>query len=154
MSNKPKGGRGHAAPYETKQMRVPVGLEPQIQELIARYREWISSSGSSIVGCDNPPRLLDKLVDSFSETSVSNTKPVDNFNDAGVVVWNVYERVRGKDEEWKLVGSHKTEYAADSQIKTRKDHNYRKNSMNDYGILSLEWEVRLEQILPIEAARR
>lgn len=132
---KPKGGRGKTAPYETKQMRIPIALEPQIQELIARYREWISQSGPSVVGMNNPPRLLDK--------------PVDNFNDA-VVVWNVYERVRGKDEEWKLVGSHKTEYAADSQIKTRKDHNHRKNSMNDYGVLFLEWEKRLEQILPLK----
>lgn len=132
--NKPKGGRGKSAPYETKQMRVPVGLEPQIQELIARYREWISQSGSSVVGTNNPPRLLDK--------------PVDNFNDAGIVVWNVYERIRGEDK-WKFVGSHETEYAADSQIKTRKDHNHRKNSMNDYGIVSLEWEKRLEQILQV-----
>lgn len=84
--DKPKGGRGHAAPYETKQMRVPVGLEPQIQELISRYREWISKCRSEVADANNPPRLLDKPVDNFNdankqagfrgEASPRNTAPV------------------------------------------------------------------------------
>lgn len=65
---KPKGGRGHVAPYETKQMRVPTGLESQIQELVSRYRNWISQAGYSAgIGTGNPPNLLDKAVDNFNE---------------------------------------------------------------------------------------
>lgn len=68
--DKPRGGRGHTAPYDTKQMRVPVGLEPQIQELISRYREWISKSVSEgNANANNPPRLLDLPVDSFNDAN-------------------------------------------------------------------------------------
>lgn len=63
--NKPKGGRGHTVPYETKQMRVPVPLENQIQELMSRYRQWLSASGASLA-IPAPPHLLDKGVDIFS----------------------------------------------------------------------------------------
>ena len=75
--DKPKGGRGHTVPYETKQMRIPEAMEPQIQELIARYRSWITESGRQVIGFNNPPRLLDKNVDKFQE---SGHKRVDNFN--------------------------------------------------------------------------
>lgn len=68
---KPKGGRGHNAPYETKQMRVPVGLENQIQQLVTRYRDWISQAGfDSGIGTDDPPNLLDKAVDNFKEADL------------------------------------------------------------------------------------
>ena len=68
--DKPKGGRAHKAPYETKQMRVPDALETQIQELVSRYRSWIAESPSRMsgIGVDNPPFLLDKPVDSFSQS--------------------------------------------------------------------------------------
>ncbi len=66
--DKPKGGRGKTAPYETKQMRVPEPLEPQIQELVSRYRSWIFKlSSREIVGANNPPYLLDKPVDDFKQ---------------------------------------------------------------------------------------
>lgn len=48
-------------------MRVPISLESQIQELITRYRSWISKFSSAIAGTDNPPKLLDGTVDNFSE---------------------------------------------------------------------------------------
>lgn len=67
--DKPKGGRGKAAPYDTKLMRVPVGLEDQVQELIERYRLWVSN-GNTIIGTDNPPRLLD---------AATPDKPVNNL---------------------------------------------------------------------------
>jgi len=65
--SKPKGGRGITAPYDTKLMRVPIGLEPQIQQLVERYRDWIDRSGSHTFGANKPPLLLDKAVNSFSE---------------------------------------------------------------------------------------
>lgn len=68
LMDKPKGGRGKEAPYETKQMRVPVGLEAQVQELISRFRGWIFQSGfHSGIGTSNPPWLLDKPVDNFED---------------------------------------------------------------------------------------
>jgi len=79
--DKPKGGRGHTAPYDTKQMRVPVGLEPQVQELINRYRDWISEADTQTVGTNNPPRLLDKPVDSFIRKPVDKlVSEVENLN--------------------------------------------------------------------------
>ncbi len=79
--DKPKGGRGRTAPYDTKQMRVPVGLESQIQELINRYRDWISEAGTRTVAANNPPRLLDKLVDSFTQEPVDKlVNEIENLN--------------------------------------------------------------------------
>jgi hypothetical protein len=45
---KPVGGRGHKAPYETMQMRVPVPIKPQVENLISRYRETILSGNEAI----------------------------------------------------------------------------------------------------------
>lgn len=71
--DKPRGGRGHTAPYETKQMRVPTALENQVQELVSRYRHWISQAGySSGIGANNPPSLLDKPVDKFKSQTDSS----------------------------------------------------------------------------------
>lgn len=35
----PKGGRGKKAPYDTRTVRVPVDLIPQVENLIEVYRE-------------------------------------------------------------------------------------------------------------------
>lgn len=78
--DKPKGGRGHTAPYSTKQMRVPVGLEVQIQELVDRYRKWISDNAAGIFGVDNPPLLLDKALDKFP--GETEDKLVDNLKES------------------------------------------------------------------------
>lgn len=65
---KPKGGRGHAAPYDTKLMRVPVPLAYQVEQLVERYRDFIASGGEAYA----PPPLLDaiaadKLVNEIDE---------------------------------------------------------------------------------------
>ncbi|MCT7969856.1 hypothetical protein NG799_26425 [Laspinema sp. D1] len=52
---KPKGGRGKKAPYETKLMRVPVPMESQVEELSARYREFVAAGGNP----EQPPSLLE-----------------------------------------------------------------------------------------------
>lgn len=77
--NKPKGGRGITAPYATKQMRVPVGLENQIQELISRYRDWLSESSHETLEVSNPPNLLGKPVDSLSLEIEKLCKLVDSL---------------------------------------------------------------------------
>jgi hypothetical protein len=38
---RPLGGRGKRAPYETTQMRVPIPIKPQLESLIADYRERV-----------------------------------------------------------------------------------------------------------------
>jgi len=37
--NKPTGGRGRKAPYETTHVRIPVDLKPQIELLVEEFRE-------------------------------------------------------------------------------------------------------------------
>ena len=37
--NKPVGGRGHKAPYQTMVMRIPVDCRQQIDDFVMRYRE-------------------------------------------------------------------------------------------------------------------
>lgn len=39
--NKPKGGRGVTAPYETTHVRVPVPIKAKVDRLIEEYRELI-----------------------------------------------------------------------------------------------------------------
>lgn len=43
MSNKPKGGRGHTAPYQTTHLRVPTAIKEQLQLVIDEYREQVIS---------------------------------------------------------------------------------------------------------------
>ncbi len=56
MADKPKGGRGKKAPYDTKQMRVPQPIAVQIEELCDRYQEFIAAGGDPA----NPPFFLEK----------------------------------------------------------------------------------------------
>lgn len=98
----------------------------------------------------------DELTVTDSEEGERLHNEASELQTSGIVRWNVYESVEGYDRkagkdawgEWKLVGSHETEYEADRQIQIRKDSNHRKNSMNDYGIINLRWEKRHELILP------
>lgn len=74
MMDKPVGGRGNKVPYETKQMRVPEDLEPQIHKLISRYREWVFKTSFSGIALPKPPQLLDINADSSSKEPVDNLK--------------------------------------------------------------------------------
>ena len=37
--NKPVGGRGHKAPYQTTVVRIPIDLKLQVDELVNQFRE-------------------------------------------------------------------------------------------------------------------
>lgn len=52
---KPKGGRGYKAPYVTKQVRIPKPIETQVDQLVERYQDYLTTGGSP----DEPPSLLD-----------------------------------------------------------------------------------------------
>lgn len=67
---KPKGGRGHTAPYETKLTRIPIPLAEQISELVERYQEHIASGGEAF----SPPPLLD---------AITSDKVVNELNELG-----------------------------------------------------------------------
>lgn len=67
---KPKGGRGHTAPYETKLTRIPIPLAEQISELVERYQEHIASGGEAF----SPPPLLD---------AIASDKVVNELNELG-----------------------------------------------------------------------
>jgi hypothetical protein len=41
MDNKPKGGRGKTAPYETAMVRCPLPVKTEVESLIQAYRETI-----------------------------------------------------------------------------------------------------------------
>lgn len=63
---KPKGGRGKAAPYDTRQVRVPEPIISQCHELIERYQSYIADGGQPL----EPPRFLDvghKAVNNFTQ---------------------------------------------------------------------------------------
>lgn len=45
--DKPKGGRGKKAPYETTHMRIPLPLKLQIEKLIEDYRLSLDDSVES-----------------------------------------------------------------------------------------------------------
>jgi hypothetical protein len=74
--DKPTGGRGKKAPYNTAQVRVPVPIKPSVEALIAAYRDSLdeaaltdsqSSSDSGFAAL-----LALKLVDKFiSEENLS-----------------------------------------------------------------------------------
>lgn len=38
---KPKGGRGHIAPYQTTHLRVPLPIKDEVQKVIDSYRESV-----------------------------------------------------------------------------------------------------------------
>jgi hypothetical protein len=42
--NKPVGGRGKKAPYETQVVRVPVPIAPQVEQFIESYRLSVINS--------------------------------------------------------------------------------------------------------------
>ena len=42
--NKPKGGRGKKAPYQTTHIRVPVALKPAVEQMIAEYKDLVMNN--------------------------------------------------------------------------------------------------------------
>ena len=47
--NKPTGGRGKKAPYETTVIRIPISLQDSFEQQIDAYRQRIASSDESSV---------------------------------------------------------------------------------------------------------
>ena len=49
MSEKPKGGRGKTAPYETTTIRIPLPLKPDIDRIVEDYRLSVLSPDSGAI---------------------------------------------------------------------------------------------------------
>ena len=62
--NKPVGGRGKKAPYQTIIIRIPIDLKPEIDELVDRFR-----SGSLEIE-------IDKNIDNIKYLSTPVTRLV------------------------------------------------------------------------------
>lgn len=97
MADKPKGGRGLKAPYETKQMRVPEPLVAQVEMLCDRYREFLAVGGDPT----DPPLYLEKTssppdvvkhrhaetMDSRHSTARTSSPPVEAKPDKHRLLW-------------------------------------------------------------------
>lgn len=64
--DKPKGGRGKKAPYETTIKRIPIELESQIESMIESYRlkviDGIESQDTGIMPIEKTKELSRKLL--------------------------------------------------------------------------------------------
>lgn len=70
MADKPKGGRGKKAPYDTKLMRVPKPIATQVEVLSSHYQEFIAAGGDPT----NPPLFLPKKIKKQPDTVKQRTK--------------------------------------------------------------------------------
>jgi hypothetical protein len=85
---KPKGGRGKAAPYQTRQVRVPEPIIVQVDNLIEEYQTYIISGGDPL----NPPDFLNKPVNKF----IQKQEIVDILQNALVLRANAGGAIKNK----------------------------------------------------------
>ena len=66
--NKPLGGRGKKAPYETTHLRIPVPIKADIEKLIENYRlsviDGIESEDNGLMSVEDAKLLTRKLIKS------------------------------------------------------------------------------------------
>lgn len=64
--NKPLGGRGKKAPYETTHLRIPVPIKADIEKLIENYRlsviDGIETHDNSLISVEDAKLLTRKLI--------------------------------------------------------------------------------------------
>ena len=66
--NKPLGGRGKKAPYETTHLRIPVPIKTDIEKLIENYRlsviDGIETHDNGLMSVEDAKLLTRKLIKS------------------------------------------------------------------------------------------
>jgi hypothetical protein len=67
LMNKPIGGRGKKAPYQTKSKRIPIALEQEIDAIIETYRSLVidgiePSQPNNVLSLDDAKQLAKNLV--------------------------------------------------------------------------------------------
>ena len=60
MAEKPKGGRGKLAPYESEPIRVPKPIRAHCHQLADDYREYLEDGGDPADLPDLPPDIFRK----------------------------------------------------------------------------------------------
>jgi hypothetical protein len=64
--NKPLGGRGKKAPYETTHLRIPLPIKADIEKLIDNYRlsviDGIESQDNGLMSVEDAKLLTRKLI--------------------------------------------------------------------------------------------
>jgi hypothetical protein len=58
MAEKPKGGRGKLAPYESETVRVPKDIKRHCHQLADAYREYLEDGGDPADLPDLPPDIF------------------------------------------------------------------------------------------------
>jgi hypothetical protein len=81
--NKPIGGRGKKAPYETTHVRIPVDLKPQIEELIENFRNkgFVVSEKDNVENIKNlslnSDNFIQSMIEEFKNNDLFITQKVD-----------------------------------------------------------------------------
>ena len=140
---KPKGGRGHAAPYDTKLMRVPVPLADQVQQLIERYQDFIAGGGEAYA----PPPLLD---------AIASDNPVNNFDELKAEVEELRGQNNFQQNRWELTERHNNGLAKECQAlelqleQLKLEHDQLDHEVNELhqknGDLNLQVEILRQQL--------
>jgi len=74
MAEKPKGGRGKLAPYESETVRVPKDIKRHCHQLADDYREYLEDGGDPADLPDLPPDIFRKKPH-VEETSFTQAHP-------------------------------------------------------------------------------
>jgi hypothetical protein len=91
--NKPVGGRGQKAPYQTKSKRIPLALEQEIDAMIDAYRSLV------IDGIEPPKRDNTLSLDDAKQLAQSLVKVKGNkFDVAAKLVTGIYGTTITKDD--------------------------------------------------------
>ncbi len=102
MQQKPKGGRGHKAPYKTKTVRVPEPILYQIETLCDTFRQaslegtWDSVEQKDLLSTTTP---LDRLT---KEQAIEEAKAILKRKRSARVSLEMFLRVLYGDKEIKL----------------------------------------------------
>lgn len=70
--NKPIGGRGNKAPYETTHVRIPVDLKPQIELLVQEFRDngCVVKDNAVKNSSTNSDDFMHKMIQEFKNNNL------------------------------------------------------------------------------------
>jgi hypothetical protein len=116
--DKPIGGRGKKAPYETTHVRIPVDLKAQVEQLVQEYR----NNGNTVIDKDNSisvttdlikhQELIDLMINQFKENGLylaqdDRLKPRDTLpvlkEEAFIIAGNLVKTCRTKKDLAKIL---------------------------------------------------
>ena len=85
--NKPVGGRGKKAPYETTHVRIPVDIKPQVEKLIQEFRDnqYKLSSQMDIISefnsVDKSKEFIQLMIEEFRNNNLIVVEQLSNSQD-------------------------------------------------------------------------